>query len=79
MYTCPGFSKVSSLIAWQWVRPQTQRRNWPKTFIRCLSLAGPTVTHLDFFGSSEIYGSFAILFSFLCDAALHKLENIHAS
>ena len=46
----------------------------------CLSLAGPTVAQLEFFLLVlTFFGSLAILFSFLCDDALHKLGNIYAN
>ena len=40
---------------------------------------GPPWLNLSVSLALTIYGSLAILFSFLCDDALHKLGNIHAS
>ena len=42
----------------------------------CLWL-GPPWLNLSFSLALNMYGSLAILFSFLCDDALHKLGNIH--
>ena len=38
---------------------------------------GPPWLNLSFSLALTIYGSLAILFSFLCDDTLHKLGNIH--
>ena len=44
----------------------------------CLWL-GPPLLNLSFSLALTIYGSLAIIFSFLSDDALYELENIHAT